>query len=149
MKAIKFNIMLAAVALVAVCLSGNAQNKVIYTGEIAKSAQIATEQLIPSDQIPGKYKLLVHNYKLNHLVKELALPVEVNLNADGSITGAYTGRWSVTAGKSYINISLGGETDYKGVMVLQTLEPANTQVPSFTCLRSATGVTIWGYRYAD
>ena len=117
-----------------------------YTGEIAKSAQIATEQLIPSDQIPGKYKLLVHNYKLNHLVKELALPVEVNLNADGSITGAYTGRWSVTAGKSYINISLGGETDYKGVMVLQTLEPANTQVPSFTCLRSATGVTIWGYK---
>lgn len=36
MKTTKFNIMLAAAALVAACLSGNAQNKVIYTGEIAK-----------------------------------------------------------------------------------------------------------------
>lgn len=36
MKAAKFNIMLAAAALVAVCLSANAQDKVVYTGEIAK-----------------------------------------------------------------------------------------------------------------
>ena len=33
------------------------------------------------------------------------------------------------------------------VLVLQPLEPANTQVPCFTCLRSTTGVTIWGYKY--
>ena len=36
MKAAKFNIMLAAAALVAGCLSSNAQDKVVYTGEIAK-----------------------------------------------------------------------------------------------------------------
>ena len=36
MKAAKFNIMLAAAALVAGCLSANAQDKVVYTGEIAK-----------------------------------------------------------------------------------------------------------------
>jgi uncharacterized protein with FMN-binding domain len=36
MKTAKFNIMLAAAALVAVCLSANAQDKVVYTGEIAK-----------------------------------------------------------------------------------------------------------------
>ena len=36
MKTVKFNIMLAAAALVAGCLSGNAQDKVVYTGEIAK-----------------------------------------------------------------------------------------------------------------
>lgn len=36
MKAAKFNIMLAAAALVAGCLTANAQDKVVYTGEIAK-----------------------------------------------------------------------------------------------------------------
>ena len=115
-----------------------------YTGEMAKSAQIASQQLIPTADIPGKYKLLVHRYGLDHKSKALAKPVEVELTADGKITGAYTGSWSIKEGTSYINISIGLE--YKGVMVLQTLEPDNTQVPSFTCLRSASGVTIWGYK---
>lgn len=116
-----------------------------YTGEMAKSAQIASQQLIPTADIPGKYKLLVHRYGLDHKSKALAKPVEVELTADGKITGAYTGSWSIKEGTSYININIG--TEYKGVMVLQTLEPDNTQVPSFTCLRSATGVTLWGYKY--
>ena len=119
-----------------------------YTGEIAKSAQIATEQLIATDQIPGKYKLLTHRYGLNHMTKELATPVDVELKADGTISGAVSGTWAVVAGTSYVNITI-GSGEYKGVMVLQTLEPDNTQVPSFSCLRSTTGVTIWGYRYAD
>lgn len=115
-----------------------------YTGELAKSAQIATQQLIPTADIPGKYKLLIHRYKLDHKAKALGKPVDIELTADGKITGAYTGTWSIKEGTSYINISIGLE--YKGVMVLQTLEPDNTQVPSFTCLRSASGVTIWGYK---
>ena len=118
-----------------------------YTGEMTKSAQIASEQLVPSANIPGKYKLLVHNYKLNHLQKELALPVDIQLNADGSISGDRTGNWSATSGKSYITLNIGAE--YKGVMVMQTLEPENTETPSFTALNSATGVTIWGYKVAE
>jgi arabinan endo-1,5-alpha-L-arabinosidase len=118
-----------------------------YTGEMTKSAQIASEQLVPSANIPGKYKLLVHNYKLNHLQKELALPVDIQLNADGSISGDRTGSWSATSGKSYITLNIGAE--YKGVMVMQTLEPENTETPSFTALNSATGVTIWGYKVAE
>ena len=116
-----------------------------YTGEIAKSAQIAKEQLIANDQIPGKYKLLIHKYGLDNEAMELATPQDIQLNADGTVSGAMTGTWAVTSGTSYINITLSGD-EYKGVMVLQTLEPDNTQVPTFTCLRSATGVTIWGYK---
>ncbi|MBR1548641.1 MAG: glycoside hydrolase family 43 protein [Prevotella sp.] len=117
-----------------------------YTGEIAKSAQIGQEQLIATADIPGKYKLLIHNYGLNHLNKALATPVDVELTADGNITGARTGKWETVANTSYINITLAGGAEYKGVMVLQTLEPTNTQVPAFTALRSQTGVTIWGYK---
>lgn len=116
-----------------------------YTGEIAKSAQTATQQIIPTSQIAGAYKLLVHNYKLDHTKKELSTPVGIMLHADGTITGSgYTGRWTVREGTSYITINIGQE--YKGVMILQTLEPKNEQVPCFTCLNSQTGVTIWGYK---
>ena len=33
-------------------------------------------------------------------------------------------------------------------MIEQTLEPTNQKAPCFTALRSATGVTIWGYKVA-
>ncbi len=118
-----------------------------YTGEVAKSAQIGKKQLVATDKIPGKYKLLVHEYKLDHTAKALAKPVEIVLDANGNISGAYNGKWTAKAGTSYITINIGDE--YKGVMVEQTLEPKNDVVPCFTALRNQTGVTIWGYRYAD
>ena len=119
-----------------------------YTGEATKSAQIAKKQLIATSKIPGKYKLLVHEYKLDHTKKAYAQPVDITLKADGTIIGdEYNGTWKVKEGTSYITINLG--VDYKGVMVEQTLEPKNEKAPSFTGLNSATGVTVWGYKYAD
>lgn len=117
-----------------------------YTGEGVKSAAIGAAQKVATSDIPGKYKLLTHRYKLNHVAQELCTPVEVTLNADGTISGDMTGTWSAKAGTSYVNINIGSL--YKGVMVWQTLEPKNEKVPTFTALDSATGVTIWGYKYA-
>ena len=118
-----------------------------YTGETVKSAQIAKKQVVATSKIPGKYKLLVHEYKLDHTNKALAKPVEIELASDGTISGAFKGKWSVKEGTSYVTINIGEE--YKGVMIEQTLEPENDVVPSFTAMRSQTGVSIWGYRYAD
>ena len=118
-----------------------------YTGEVMKSSHIAKKQLVATDKIAGKYKLLVHPYKLNHLTKEAAKPVEVTLSADGKISGEYSGTWSVKSGTSYITINIGDT--YKGVMIEQTLEPKNEKAPSFTALNGTTGVTVWGYKYAN
>ena len=118
-----------------------------YTGETAKSAQIGKKQLVATSKIPGKYMLLIHNYKLDHTAKALSTPVEIELESNGNISGAYSGKWSVKEGTSYVTINIGDE--YKGVMIEQTLEPKNDVVPCFTALRSLSGVTIWGYRYAD
>ena len=119
-----------------------------YTGERVKSVSIGKKQKIATENIPGKYKLLVHNYKLDHTAKALSKPVEITLNADGTITGAdYSGTWTAKAGTSYITINIGGE--YKGVMVEQTLEPKNEKAPCFTALCAKTGVTIWGYKYSN
>lgn len=115
-----------------------------YTGEGVKSAGIAAAQKVATADIAGNYKLLAHRYGLDHAAKEYAVPVDITLNADGTISGDATGTWSIKAGTSYITINLG--SDYKGVMVPQTLEPTDTKVPCFTALDSKTGVTIWGYK---
>ncbi len=62
-----------------------------YTGEQVTSADIATTQQVSTDRIPGTYKLLIHKYKLDHLHKAAAEPVEVTLTADKKITGDLTG----------------------------------------------------------
>lgn len=115
-----------------------------YTGEGVKSAGIAVAQKVATADIAGNYKLLTHRYGLDHAAKEYAVPVDITLNADGTISGDATGTWSIKTGTSYITINLG--SDYKGVMVPQTLEPTDTKVPCFTALDSKTGVTIWGYK---
>ena len=119
-----------------------------YTGERIKSSHISAKQKIATDKIPGKYKVLVHSYKLDHTTKAYNTPKEVTLSSDGTISGGYSGSWSIKAGTSYITIKLGSD-EYKGVMIEQTLEPKNDKAPCFTALRSATGVTVWGYKYAD
>ena len=118
-----------------------------YTGEKMKSGAVAALQKIPTAQVPGKYKVMVHEYKLDHTAKAFASPKEVILNADGTITGEYEGSWSVKEGTSYITINIGQV--YNGVMIEQTLEPSNDKAPCFTGLNSQTGVTLWGYKYAE
>ena len=115
-----------------------------YTGEGIKSGGIAVAQKVATADIPGNYKLLIHNYGLDHVAKAYASPVDITLNADGTIAGDKTGTWSIKTGTSYITINIG--QNYKGVMVPQTMEPTNTVTPSFTALDSTTGVTIWGYK---
>jgi arabinan endo-1,5-alpha-L-arabinosidase len=115
-----------------------------YTGEQVKSADIATSQQIPTSQIAGNYKLLTHKFKLDHTHSELATPVDVQLNADGTISGEVSGKWSVKEGTSYMTIQIGND-EYKGVMVEQTLEPTSEKAAAFTAV-AKNGVTIWGYK---
>jgi arabinan endo-1,5-alpha-L-arabinosidase len=115
-----------------------------YTGELVTTADIATTQQIATDQIPGDYKLLIHNYKLSHLKKEAVSPVDIQLNADGTISGSQTGTWSTEEGTSYVIIKL-GSTTYYGVFVEQTLEPTDDKAAAFTAV-TKNGQTIWGYQ---
>ena len=117
-----------------------------YTGEEVTSADIASTQQIATANIPSHYKLLVHHYGLDHTAKEIVTPVEIELKGDGTVTGAYTGTWTVTEGTSYVQITL-GETTYKGVMVEQTMEPTNEKVVAFTAMSSSNGINIWGHQF--
>ena len=116
-----------------------------YTGEKVKSADIATSQQIATTRIPGKYKMLIHHYKLDHTKKEASEPTDIELNNDGTISGGATGTWKIEEGTSYITLKI-NNTYYHGVMVEQTLEPTDTKTPAFTAIAATTGVTVWGYQ---
>jgi arabinan endo-1,5-alpha-L-arabinosidase len=118
-----------------------------YTGEQVKSEDIAATQQIPTIQIPGTWQLLIHNFKLDHTKKETVKPVEIQLNADGTVSGDQTGSWSAQEGSSYFNIKI-GTTEYKGVMIEQTLEPSDDKAIAFTAM-NRNGVTVWGYQTAQ
>ena len=119
-----------------------------YTGEKVKSDEIASSQHVATDRISGIYQLLIHRYGLDHREKELATPVDITLHADGTISGAKTGKWQLVEGTSYVNLTLGNIL-YKGVIVEQKMEPNQTKiVVAFTAL-AKSGVTIWGYRTGE
>jgi arabinan endo-1,5-alpha-L-arabinosidase len=117
-----------------------------YTGETVTSADVANSQQVSTNRVAGTYQLLVHRYKLDHTKKEQATPVEIQLNVDGTISGALSGNWTIHEGTSYIDIKLGSVT-YQGVMVEQTLEPTTTTTIAFTAV-STSGVSGWGYQTA-
>ena len=114
-----------------------------YTGEEVKSADIATTQQVATDRIAGTYKLLLHPFKLNHMKKETAKPVDIELHADGSISGEKTGTWAIQEGTSYIAITIDNH-EYKGVLVKQTMENTDDKTIAFSAVYR-DGTTIWGY----
>ena len=76
------------------------------------------------------------------------IDVEASIMSFDSIWASIeSGTWTAKAGTSYFTVNIGQE--YKGVMVEQTLEPKNDKAPCFTALDNKTGVTVWGYRYAE
>ncbi len=115
-----------------------------YTGEETTDADIAQKNIFSHDYVVGDYKLLIHRYGLNHESKALSTPVDISLNADGTVSGTYTGLWSMEEGTCYMTLNA-NYTVYKGVLVMQTMEPGSQWAVAFTGV-SNTGVTAWAYK---
>lgn len=116
-----------------------------YNGETATDADIATQQLVASDEIPGTYQLLVHKYRMDYANYEEVTPVEICLTADGKVTGAYSGTWSLEPNTSYLSLKL-GSTNYNGVMIEEQMDSKTIKTIAFTAM-ATNGVNVWGYKY--
>jgi arabinan endo-1,5-alpha-L-arabinosidase len=117
-----------------------------YNGETITDTDIATKQLVADTDIAGTYQLLVHKYRMDYEKMEEVTPVEVTLTADGNVTGAYSGTWTVDAGTSYLTIKL-GNTTYNGVVIEEQMDEKNIKAIAFTATANS-GVSIWGYKMA-
>ena len=122
-----------------------------YRGEKQTDADMATTP-ITADEIAGTYHFMLHPYKLNHNGYQEVTPTEITLTADGKVSGAQTGTWTVKEGTRYVTLKLGG-TMYYGVFMLQQVNGATTQNYKTTLLDALAfsavapnGVPVWGYK---
>lgn len=111
-----------------------------YAGETVNDNTLASTSWQISD-IVGTYQIIIHKYGMDYANMEVTKPSNVTLNEDGTVTGDYTGTWSVSTG-SYVNIVLNGVT-YKGELVEQTVGSIGLKTLCFTAA-STTGVNVWG-----
>ena len=139
-----------------------------YSGETVTQQQIASEELYSTSDIVGDYQLMIHEFRQNTASKAYATGVNVHLNADGTITGAYDGTWSVTPGTAYITVSLqkvlgksGINATFHGVLTRQTIDYTDIPALCFTvcgtqkseCTQVAngsslttSGLCVWGVK---
>lgn len=117
-----------------------------YSGETVDDTVIRTTPFA-AETIAGDYQLILHKYNVKCIDQngetEVIRPVDITLEADGTVTGAAAGTWAETEGTAYITLTLDGKT-YKGVLVEQTIDGSTVKTLCFTALCQETGVNIWG-----
>ncbi len=118
-----------------------------FTGETLTDADVSTSQRFNAQQVAGSYQVMIHKQKMDYANQEVVRPVAITLNTDGSVSGTYTGTWSLVDGTSYINLTVAGLT-YKGVVMEQQMEPTTIKALAFSGMNSA-GTCIWGYKMQD
>lgn len=117
-----------------------------FSGETYTDNDIATQQLYDATEVAGDYQIIAHPYRQNTAAMAYEKPVTIHLNADGSISGEYTGKWELVSGTSYINLTLKGvatanaEVMFKGVLTQQTIDYTNIKALCFTALSSSDGL---------
>lgn len=121
-----------------------------FSGETYTDNDIATQQLYDATKVAGDYQIIAHPYRQNTAAMAYEKPVTIHLNADGSISGEYTGKWELVSGTSYINLTLKGvatanaEVKFKGVLTEQTIDYTNIKALCFTALSSSDGLDTSG-----
>ena len=121
-----------------------------FNGETKTHEDLATSQTYDMAAVAGDYQLIAHPYRQNTAAKAYEKPVNIHLNADGTVTGAYTGSWELVSGTSYINVTLKGNATnqanvtFKGVVIDQTITYSNIPAICFTAVSSSSGLSTSG-----
>lgn len=116
-----------------------------FDGETITNNDIATKASIADTEIAGDYQFLRHEYGQNTEAKAYETPVNIRLNADGTISGAENGTWERTAGTDYIALTIDGVV-YRGVLVRQTIDYTNIPAIAIAALSSSSGSTTLGQK---
>ena len=116
-----------------------------FDGETITNNDIATKASIADTEIAGDYQFLRHEYGQNTEAKAYETPVNIRLNADGTISGAENGTWERTAGTDYIALTI-DDVVYRGVLVRQTIDYTNIPAISIAALSSSSGSTTLGQK---
>ncbi len=100
------------------------------------------------DEIAGQYRIIVHEGQTQ---ADNSYPVntekELYLNADGTLSGAYTGTWDYdfAGGRHYISLSASG-TSFEGALAVQLENDVSKRTLTFSAMDAAGELALWGYR---
>ena len=102
---------------------------------------------VSASDITGTYQVIVNSYNIGYdasATNKIAVvkPSDITLNKDGSISGAYTGSWSVKDGTPYCTIKM-GDNSFTGVFVRQTIDSIGIPTMCFTAVDETSGLTAW------
>ena len=114
-----------------------------FDGETITDEAIASKASIADADIAGDYQFMRHQYGQNTAAKAFETPVNITLNADGTITGAENGTWKRTAGTDYIHLTINNVV-YRGVLVKQTIDYSNIPAIAISALSSSSGSLTMG-----
>ena len=114
-----------------------------FDGETITDAAIASKASIADADIAGDYQFMRHQYGQNTEAKAFETPVNITLNADGTITGAEKGTWKRIAGTDYIHLTI-NDVVYRGVLVKQTIDYTNIPAIAISALSSSSGSVALG-----
>lgn len=95
--------------------------------------------------VAGTYEVLMHKQSINYTNLEYVSPVEITLNSDGTVSGKYTGTWTLTENSPYITVTL-NDVVYKGVVIRQIIEGTDEDTLCFTLLGD-NEMEVWGSKY--
>ena len=123
-----------------------------YRGEKTTDEDIKNGCPWTNEEIAGEYNILIHPYNLDHKNMQEATPQKITLNANGRVTGDYTGTWAMKEGTAYLTLKLGTAT-YYGVVIEQEVNGATRANYRTTSLKAIAfsgvsngGVPVWGYK---
>ena len=114
-----------------------------FDGETVTNEAIASTASVADADIAGDYQFMRHQYGQNTKSKAYETPVNITLNADGTISGSETGTWERTAGTDYIHLTINGVV-YRGVLVKQTIDYTNIPAIAISALSSSSGSKTMG-----
>ncbi len=95
------------------------------------------------EEVAGKYDMIIHELDIDYKNLEVNKSAGVTLNADGTLSGAHTGSWSLVEGTPYIDLVIDGQ-DYTGVAFEMNIEGTNVKTMVFSVLGTQNQLTVWG-----
>lgn len=100
---------------------------------------------LSASQVAGDYEMIIHELEIDYESLETKKPQFITLAEDGTISGDYTGTWTLESGTSYITLSFDG-VSYSGVTLEMAVENTDIETVVFTAMGTENQVTIWGSR---
>jgi len=107
-----------------------------------------TTKTYTAKDIAGVYGVITHN-PVDYANLATNQEAQLYVNADGTLTGAYTGTWTYnySNGRQFLTLTTSAGT-FQCVLCNQLMERMSSQTLGFTGMNATNELAIWGYRYA-